>query len=175
MIAYCAPAQGAFRLDREGIQQDSLLRKSRYLRWENVERVKWSQGSCCLKGKDISISVAFTPVSSKNALRAKAFVEGVLAAHFDLSIKKDPAWSFDPNFRSIIVWISKIMGLSIFGAVLIIGPLALSALLGLPRWLEQAWFMLSAFGGVAILAVFSRKAYRVLEKANPTWRLRRSA
>jgi len=171
VTVYFDPAQGTFRVDSAGIRQDSLLGKSRYLRWENVDRVKWRAHSCCLEGKDTSISIAFTPVSSKNVVQAKAFVEMVLSRHFDLSIKPVRQWSFDHNLKSFLAWLSKVIGISIAGSALFMAVFVGTLFLNQPWrfWLGLALFVLL----LGIIFIWAGRASRTEQQINPAWRLRR--
>jgi hypothetical protein len=167
---YFDPAQGTFRLDHEGIHQVPLLRTPRHLRWDNVRRVKWGEHTCCFEGKETSISMKFVAASR----HAKAFVETALSPHFDLSIKSVRQWSFDPNVRSFLRWLSKVIVISISGTALFIVPFAILIFLNASRWIGAVWFGLVLLGIIGFVGRGAREFSRKEEQINPTWRLRRT-
>jgi len=175
VTSYLETGRGTFRLDKEGIQQVSWLSKSRYLGWQEVDQVKWFPHTYCLQGKGTSISISWTMISRWSAAApAKAFVERALSPHFDLSIKPERQWSFDPNRRSILKFACKVLGAVVAGTMVFmvgfVGTLFLSPPWRL--WLGVAWFFLFLGGFIALFSGGLRKERRLSEQINPTWRLR---
>jgi hypothetical protein len=171
IMIYSDPAQGTFRLNHDGIQQVSLFRKPKHLRWEDVQRVQWAEPSCCLEGAETSISMKFVPY----ARRAKAILESALSAYFDLSIKPERRFSFDPNMKSILIFAGKVIGAVVAGtSVFMIGFVGTLFLQPPWRlWLGAAWFFLFLGGVIALAGPGLRKERRISEQINPTWRFRR--
>ena|SRR5713101_1479727 len=175
VTSYLETGRGTFRLDKEGIEQVSWFKKSRYLGWQEVDQVKWFPHTCCLQGKGTSISISWTMISRWSvAAPAKAFVERALSPHFDLSIKPIRQWSFDPNVRSFLRWLSKVIGISIAGAALFIVPFAILVFLHASRWLGAAWLGLFLSGIIIFSGRLGREVRQKEEQINPTWRLRRT-
>jgi hypothetical protein len=175
VTTYLEPGRGTFRLNKEGIQQVSWFKKSRHLGWQEVDQVKWFPHTCCLQGKGTSISISWTMISRWSvAAPAKAFVERALSPHFDLSIKPVRQWSFDPNVRSFLRWLSKVIGISIAGATLFIVPFAILIFLNASRWIGAVWFGLVLLGIIGLVGRGAREFSRKEEQINPTWRLRRT-
>ena len=169
VAVYCDSAQGTFTLDHDGIRQDPLFRKSRYLRWEAIERVKWGELSCCLEGKGTGISMKFVPISRP----AKMVMERLLSSHFDLSIKPIRKWSFDPDPHSFLRWLAKVIGIALAGVTLFIVPLTALIFLHSSYWLQVGWFGLFYLAIIIFCARGARVYRRSQEQINPTWRLRR--
>jgi hypothetical protein len=163
-------AQGRFSLDREAIKQVPWFRKPRYLRWENVQRVQWGPRGCCLEGTDITISMRFGPLSRQ----AKTLIERVLSPHFDLTIKPVRQWSFEPNLRSFLHWLSKVIGISIAGAAVFILPFAVLVLLNANRWVGAAWLFVFLMGMIGFLSRGAKELRQKEEQINPTWRSRQT-
>jgi hypothetical protein len=166
LLLYFDTDQGTFRLDHEGIWQVPWFRKPRYLRWENVQRVQWGQLGCCLEGTDTTISMKFVPVTQQ----AKTRIESILSPHFDLSIKPVRQWSFNPNVRSFLHWLLKVIGISLVGTVIFIVPFAGLVLLN-AKWVAVAWIAVFPLG---IVFIFGSRVRRAEERINPTWRLWRT-
>src|SRR6267378_2212620 len=76
------PGVGKYRIDCEGIKQTGFQKERRYLRWQDVERVKWEKDLACFEGNGTSISILWTLISTKDELQAKPFLEKVLSADF---------------------------------------------------------------------------------------------
>jgi hypothetical protein len=150
------PGIGSYRIDREGIEQTVFRQGPRYLRWEDVERLKWQRDLACIQGKSTSISILWTLVSSQDELRAKPFLEKILSADFDLSIKPVRRLSYMFIGLSIIVMTGLFFVLPHF--------------LFAPRSLIVASVVLACCG---LLIVFLRYEQQRSERINPTWRLRR--
>jgi len=148
VTTYLETGRGTFRLDKGGIQHVSWLKKSRYLAWQDVDQVKWVPHTCCLEGKGTSISVNW---SMANTAWARAFVEKILSPHFDLSIKPEPRWSFDPNRRSILIFCCKVLGISLAGTTIFMVGFVGTLFLQPPwrLWLGAAWFFLFLGGFIA--------------------------
>jgi heme/copper-type cytochrome/quinol oxidase subunit 4 len=158
------PEVGDYHIDPEGIQQKTLLMKPRYLRWQDVERVKWDKDLACFEGKGISISILWTLVSGKDVSQAKPFLEKVLSPDFDLSIKPVGRWS-----KSFVAFY--LLGAALMIAIFFTAP--------------RVWFLSGGWvaGWVSIVCVLFacfvflhlrlKKEARKKEQINPTWRLRR--
>jgi len=166
------PGRGTFRLDSEGIQQVAFLRKPRYLCWQDVERVQWRWDASFFEGKGTRISIRWTMVPKRDATQAKAFVEKVLSPHFDLASKPIRQLSFDPNLQSFLVWLGKLIGISIAGTALFMAVFVGILFLNQPwrTWLGVAWIAMFPLGA---LFIFVPRVSRGEEQTNPTWRLRR--
>jgi hypothetical protein len=168
-MTYLETGRGKFRLDKVGILQNPWLKKSQYLAWQDVDQVKWFPNTCCLQGKGTSISFNWTMA---NAAPAKAFVEKILSAHFDLSAKPVRQWSFERNVRSFLRWLFKVIGISVAGAALFFVGLVVLILLHASQWIVAAWFGLFPLGIISFLLLGAREFSRKEEQLNPTWRLR---
>ncbi len=79
---------GAYRMDNEGIEQTGFRKEPKYLRWKEVERVKWNKDSSCFEANGVRIEILWTFVATKDEMRAKPFLERTLSRCFDLSSTK---------------------------------------------------------------------------------------
>jgi len=106
---------------------------------------------------------------------AKAFVETALSPQFDLSIKPERRWSFDPNHRSILKFVCKVLGAVVAGTMVFMVGFVGTLFLPPPwrLWVGAAWFFVFPGGFIAACSAGIRKERRISEQINQTWRLRR--
>jgi hypothetical protein len=164
------PGVGKFEITSEGVKCLAFLRQPRSLRWQEVERVMWRNDRACFKSSDKSIPIQWTMIRQDEATRAKAFLKELLSAYFDLSEPAAPAWSFERNLRSILLWTIRVSGVVIVGAGIVLVPTYAIA-----RYYPEYWYLARFLVFVPLIA-FLIEALRLAKRdkrINPTWRLRR--
>ena len=159
------PGVGNYRINRDGIEHTPFRQNPKFLRWQDVERMKWGRDLACFEGKGTSISILWTLISTKDETPARPFMKEILSPSFDLSIETVDRWSFH----------RRLFGLYLAGAAAVYGLFVGFPFLEYPLRLkvDMIWFTL--FAGVSlVLAIRAFKDKRVSEQLDPPWRSRRN-
>lgn len=159
------PGLGAYRIDEDGIERSGFLKERKYLRWQDLERVKWNKDFACLEGNGVSITILWTLIATKDEMLAKLFLEKVLSPCFDLSIKTMSR----PAFHR------RLIGLYVSGSAVLFGMFIGFPFLRVPLrfQVEIAWIVLS-IGACLVTTYFSFfRDRQVSQQLDPPWRLRR--
>lgn len=177
-------SRGTWLIDPERITFHPCHRRSRSLRWSEVERVRWNRYGAAFRGADVSIRLHWRDFPTNQRKPARRYIEKLLATDFALSVPERalprPLGRADlPNL--IIRWIALLGFGALSSMIWLLGMLSLVWMAerfrgnflahGLIAGIALGWMVaifLSPFG----LAIYEDRAERQ-PRINPgAWRPR---
>jgi hypothetical protein len=158
LVFLSQPGVGSYRIDHDGIEQNAFQQTTKHLKWQDTERVKWGKDLACFEGKGASISILWTLISTKDELLVRPFLEKVLSAEFDVSVKPVRQWPIS------------LISLGVGVAAIMIAIIAVPNRLFPTSCLILICILLSC---LVLWRVRQSKEQRRIEQINPTWRFRR--
>ena len=88
---------GRWTFDDRGVSYERGIGSPRYLRWSDVQKLRWSPVMAVLRGPHFSIPIRFHNFSRDQRRPAFGFVMTQLASHFDLTYPSRPRVRVTPR------------------------------------------------------------------------------
>ena len=177
-IAHLCLARGTVVVEPEGVRYVPVLRGERFLRWCDVEAVRWYADRTWLRGRSIIIPIAWRLWPENQRARARRCVKEILSRDFDLSMKWPDGLRFEPSWRSFVAWLAKMfLACALYGAYVVAGFwLVIKYKETLRPWLAHEIFRPFFIGGWFFLPVIAWAIVIIRRdrRMNPTWRTRKN-